>query len=1422
MPATRILLAFAVLLLAAAPADAAPPPGWTSLGKDFLAAPNPGVWSIDFDAENNGYALASYDGGAAQYREIRRPATGGSFTVPPGEEQYLALNPAAYAYDVDAAGRAVAVTAAYGSLTERHRFGDTWTDAQELATDAHYTISADFADDGSGVVAWIAPLLNDKQEHVGYDLKARFRSAAGTWGPTKTAHSTGATPRYVHAFQVAYAPDGAATIVWNNSYPEETGGGVLQVTKLAGKDEFESVEVVYADPAADSFEPVLTIDDDGNATILWGQWVVNGCQRVGEATRAPGSATFGEPTWPTVGRQPDSYYNCLLGNLRIAVAGTGDIAFMMTGGGYAVPVQTLSVAKREPGARFTEIPVLRDVEYQQYNPQLEGGPDGSFLLTLWGVDDANAFSGLETFLARPDEPFTAIGRFPGEGSGEPAFDRESTPYIALVSSEIVAFDDQGPDITALTAPDGVVGQELTFGFTASDDWSTVDSAGAKWTFSKSQSTTKEATGAAPKLTFTAAEIGTWTVSVEVADGNGNKTIRTGTFKIAAANQAPTAAFTVSPDGPKAQDEVTFNGSASADPDGDPLTFAWDFNDDGTVDRTGGDSTVVVKFPAGSYTAKLTVTDGRGGSATATKAYTVAAATAPVDPGPTLSTTPPAPGSGDAALEAAAAAKGLDIATPSFVIVSSRREREVPNVVGMVLDEAEAKLSGVHHIDYDIKWTHKLPKSRKKAKVGEVLGQEPKAGMVVDSGIGDRLKVVVTVYAGKKGAKGAACPAGFEKVARGIDWDLGRQLIAESCKKKPIDDLSWKIGKYPEPVIARVKREPRKIDVRVGLPKDPKEHDLFMIFRESSREEPNKHHTFNGDWGLVSNWSSRQPMLSCFRIQVFDRQKYFIQNATIELDLHDLDGYLGDSNPTFNTNETGTARICRVFPRRGTIDVVAYAEGRNGDMVFGASRMKIVDSPVKDSERYTTPSGRRFGKTGSAGATAVAAGRPLVARAAFWSELQKAASELVQRFQSQVIAATTAGVAPVLAPLYVLATFLMSQPNEKAATEAYSAAYNQGKLQPGNISVGGLLNADAFPVEKTTGRVWTIQGGIPPVEVAKSVGNIPKPAPASEVNKVIASGGGNLSDAAIDAMRLRPDGSLRDQREIAAEFARGGMVIASGGGNVIASGGGNVIASGGGNVIASGGGNLAAIIAGVIASGGGNVLSAEIMKNLIGQAGTNLIGQAGTNLIGEAGTNLTHPHPNDIAAGVIASGGGNVIASGGGNFIDPAQVVEAANKVIASGGGNFRFDPGAIGRVIASGGGNLIGEAGTNFQPTIIAEGSASPEGSNIITVGGGNQFLSTNGSTRKLASVAEIRRPADRRWVKARLAQTTAGTYGSVGSAADGEVLALKNYSGIAMSNEGASIFGNGEGITSDQVKDAARCLVLLIGGHYTLVEMAG
>ena len=80
-----------------------------------------------------------------------------------------------------------------------------------------------------------------------------------------------------------------------------------------------------------------------------------------------------------------------------------------------------------------------------------------------------------------------------------------------------------------------------------------------------------------------------------------------------ANNPPTAVATANPTSGPAPLTVQFNGSGSSDPDGDPLTYSWDLNGDGTYGDSTGVNPSFIYSTAGTYTVTLKVTDSHGAS-----------------------------------------------------------------------------------------------------------------------------------------------------------------------------------------------------------------------------------------------------------------------------------------------------------------------------------------------------------------------------------------------------------------------------------------------------------------------------------------------------------------------------------------------------------------------------------------------------------------------------------------------------------------------------------------------------------------------------------------------------------------------------------------------------------------------------------------
>ncbi|MGM1029614.1 MAG: PKD domain-containing protein [Actinomycetota bacterium] len=124
-----------------------------------------------------------------------------------------------------------------------------------------------------------------------------------------------------------------------------------------------------------------------------------------------------------------------------------------------------------------------------------------------------------------------------------------------------------------------------------------------------------ATGTGATATHTYPTSGTRTVSLTVTDDRGVTATSSQEVTVTAANQAPTASFTVTREGMT----VSVDGSASSDADGTIASHAWTFGDGATATGATASHTYTAD---GTRTITLTVVDDAGASASTTRTVTV--------------------------------------------------------------------------------------------------------------------------------------------------------------------------------------------------------------------------------------------------------------------------------------------------------------------------------------------------------------------------------------------------------------------------------------------------------------------------------------------------------------------------------------------------------------------------------------------------------------------------------------------------------------------------------------------------------------------------------------------------------------------------------------------------------------------------------
>ena len=337
-----------------------------------------------------------------------------------------------------------------------------------------------------------------------------------------------------------------------NPYGAVLAAGGASCTSAAFADVLASVESLDSDHTGDA--PVHSNIDEINAGTQPG-WCVTGTTGCNNPGTPPANIALDpEPPAPT-------------NNPPVAVAG----------GPYSGEAGTTLI---------------------QFDGSGSSDPDGDALSFTWDFGDGNTGAGMMA-----THTYSLAGNYTVElvvddSNGGSASAVTSAAISAPPANIAPVADPGGPY-------NGQPGQVITFDGSASAD-PNGDGLTYSWTFGDGAS----GNGVNPTHTYTAA--GTYTVTLTVSDGQlqSDPVATTAEIAIPPANRAPVA----DPGGPYSGEtgmEIRFDGSASSDPDGDALTYAWDFGDG----NTGSGATPMHSYASsGVYEVSLIVNDGEFASA----------------------------------------------------------------------------------------------------------------------------------------------------------------------------------------------------------------------------------------------------------------------------------------------------------------------------------------------------------------------------------------------------------------------------------------------------------------------------------------------------------------------------------------------------------------------------------------------------------------------------------------------------------------------------------------------------------------------------------------------------------------------------------------------------------------------------------------
>jgi hypothetical protein len=103
------------------------------------------------------------------------------------------------------------------------------------------------------------------------------------------------------------------------------------------------------------------------------------------------------------------------------------------------------------------------------------------------------------------------------------------------------------------------------------------------------------------------------------------------YEITIINEPPNADFSWTPQNPSINQEISFNASASQDPDGAITLYEWDWDNDGVYDESQSSPTTTHSWTSlGSYPVTVRVTDDDTATATVTKTVEVSGITLEID------------------------------------------------------------------------------------------------------------------------------------------------------------------------------------------------------------------------------------------------------------------------------------------------------------------------------------------------------------------------------------------------------------------------------------------------------------------------------------------------------------------------------------------------------------------------------------------------------------------------------------------------------------------------------------------------------------------------------------------------------------------------------------------------------------------------
>ncbi|MBV1911138.1 MAG: PKD domain-containing protein [Kangiellaceae bacterium] len=273
-------------------------------------------------------------------------------------------------------------------------------------------------------------------------------------------------------------------------------------------------------------------------------------------------------------------------------------------------------SNRVPSASFTATPNPADInESVSFDSSNSNDPDsGDSLSYSWQFGDGT--SSQET---NPVHAYASANTFQVSLTVTDNSGASSNPFTANIEVE-----DSSSNIIPVArinvSPNPVTqGTAINFDGTDSSDADNGDTLTYVWLFGDGAASTEQN----PSHIYS--EVGTYVVSLTVTDNHGAASVAAEveiTVLSSGNNNPPTARFTISSDTVAVNVAVTFDSSSSSDPEGDVLSYSWQFGDGNTSTAANPSHQYSSE---GTYSVSLIVSDTLGAQSPSTQQSIVVSA-----------------------------------------------------------------------------------------------------------------------------------------------------------------------------------------------------------------------------------------------------------------------------------------------------------------------------------------------------------------------------------------------------------------------------------------------------------------------------------------------------------------------------------------------------------------------------------------------------------------------------------------------------------------------------------------------------------------------------------------------------------------------------------------------------------------------------